>query len=150
MIQIENAYDGNCMRTNVGAKQGEDDWRYLWTGHSWKPYTFWLDHGELREVPAREVTREEVERIAPLPDSFDEAAVGSIQQFILRENGELNINMAVEHGESEGERNIDFSYITYRLNKDGQWEYVEEQMGYYEIQFSGGSRWSFLEELYAD
>ena len=148
VIQIHNTYDGNCMRTNVSGKQGEEDWRYLWTGHSWRPYTFLLEHGELREVPAREVTREEVERIAPLPDSFDEKAPGDIKQFILRDNGELNVNMAVEFGEADGEWDINFSCITYRLNGDGVWEYVEEQMGYYQIQFSGDSCWSYIEELY--
>lgn len=148
VIQIENAYDGNCIRTNVSAKQGEEEWIYLWAGHTWKTYTFLFDHGELREVPAREVTREEVERIAPLPGSFDEAAGDSIEQFILRDNGELNVNMAVEYGDADGEWDIDFSYITYRLDEDGQWEYVEQQMGYYEIQFSGGSRWDYIEGLY--
>lgn len=147
VLQIENAYDGQCTLMNVGVNPGEDNWKYLWSGHSWKTYTFILDHGELREVPAREVTRKEVEQIAPLPASFDEIAPDSIKQFILRDNGELNINMAVESEWGE-EKNIDFSYITYRLNEDGQWEYVEEQMGYYEIQFSGGERWNYVEELY--
>ena len=61
-----------------------------------------------------------MERIASLPDSFDEAASESIKQFILRDNGELNINMAVESGDMDGEWDINFSYITYRLNEDGQ------------------------------
>lgn len=150
VIQIENTYDGNCMRTNVSAKEGEEDWKYLWTGHSWKPYTFLFDHGQLREVPAREVTREEVERIAPLPGSFDEAAPEGPKQYILRDNGELNINMAEEWGDPEGERDINFSYVTYRLDENGQWEYVEEQMGYYMVQFCGGKQWDYIKELYGE
>lgn len=148
VIQIQNAYDGQCTVMNLGVKPGEDDWRHLWSGHSWKRYTFIFDHGELREIPARELTREEVERIAPLPDAFDEIAPDSVKQFILRENGELNINMAVEHEWEEGEKDIDFSYITYRLGEDGEWEYVEEQMGWYAIQFGSGGGWDYIEELY--
>lgn len=91
-----------------------------------------------------------MESIAPLPDSFQEPDPECAMQFILRDNGELNINMAVERDWDLEEKSIDFSYITYRLNEDGQWEYVEEQMGYYEVQFSGGGRWDYIEELYKD
>ncbi len=148
VILVENAYDGNCTRTNVGTEEGGDDWKYLWSGHSWKPYTFIFDHGQLYEVPAREVSREEVERIAPLPAAFDEMKPGSVKQYILRDNGDLNINMATEADWGEWEKDFYFSYITYRLNEDGEWEYVEEQMGYYLIQFMGESRWDYLDEVY--
>lgn len=149
VIQIEDAYDGECWWVNQGAEEGKEEWEPLWLGHTWKPYTFILDHGELKEVPAREVTREKVEQIAPLPADFDEIAQNSIKQYILRDNGELNINMAVESDYvDEGETSVYFSYITYRLNGDGQWEYVEEQGGYYMIQFSDWSRWDYIEKLY--
>lgn len=148
VILIENAYDGTCWITDVSAKGDGTDLRQLWSGHSWKPYTFLFDQGELREIPAREVTREEVERLAPLPDSWKEPDGVSAMQFILRDNGELNINMAVERDWDSEERCVDFSYITYRLNEDSQWEYVEEQIGYYEVQFGGGKRWDYIEELY--
>ena len=128
VIYIRNTYEGQCTLMDVGVAP-DDDWRYLWTGHTWTYYTFIFDHGELREVPAKEVTREDVERIAPLPDSFDEIAADSVKQFILRDNGELNINMAVENEIDEYEKYIDFSYITDQRNEAGEWEDVEKEMG---------------------
>lgn len=139
VIQIQDAYDGTC---EWSTKYQE----YFWSGHSLKPYTFLFDHGTLLEVPAREVTKEEVEQIAPLPDSFDERAPESVKQFILRDNGELNINMAKKK-KNELWDNYYFSYITYKLNEDGEWEYVEWQQGRYSIQFGAKSSWDYVDEL---
>lgn len=135
VIQIQDAYDGSCTMTNTGEEQDEEKW---WMGHTWKPYTYFFDHGQLREVSAREVAKEEVERIAPLPASFYEIDPETIRQFILRDNGELNINMAEESEWGENETMINYSYVTYKLNENGEWEYADSQMGNYLLQFEGG------------
>ncbi|MDE7275055.1 MAG: hypothetical protein K2N95_18755 [Lachnospiraceae bacterium] len=120
-----------------------EDGEYLLFGHTWKPYVFAFDHGQWEEVPAREATREEVEAIAAVPASFDPTAYDTIQ-YILRDNGELNINMAEVDLEFQM---IDFHYNTYRLGETNEWELVESGRGFYRIQFSGESHWDYLDHL---
>lgn len=100
-----------------------------------KHYPFVLENCRLTEVPAREVTREEVEAIAPLPDGFDEYGGANCErQFILRENGDLNINMA-----SIGDECVWFLYRTYHLTEENTWEYVENGEGIWRVQMDVNS-----------
>jgi len=140
IIMILSTYDNTL---DIGLGEGH----YLWLGHTWKPYTFEFNHGQWKEIPAREVTREEVESIAALPETFDESAYDSVQ-YILRENGELNINMAQVNQEYQF---IDFSNITFLLGKTQKW-IVEDRdnNGIYSIQLSGESHWDYLDNLLAE
>lgn len=123
------------------------DGHYLWQGHTWKPYTFEFNHGHWTEIPAREVTRKEVESIAALPESFDESTYDSVQ-YILRENGELNINMARFNQEYQL---IDFSNITFQLGDTQEWIAQErDNDGIYSIQLNGDSHWDYLDNLLAE
>lgn len=99
-----------------------------------KHYPFVLENCKLTEVPAREVTREEVEEIAPLPDGFDEYGENCEKQFILRENGDLDINMA-----NIGDEGICFLYRTYHLMEENAWEYVEDGEGIWRVQMDVNS-----------
>lgn len=123
------------------------DGHYLWQGHTWKPYTFEFNHGHWTEIPAREVTRKEVESIAALPESFDESTYDSVQ-YILRENGELNINMARFNQEYQL---IDFSNITFQLGDTQEWIAQErDNDGIYSIQLNGDSHWDYLDNLLSE
>lgn len=59
VIAIQDEYDGGY---DILDKFG-------WSGHTWKPYTFIFEHGELTEIPAKEVTSDDVVQIAALSDS---------------------------------------------------------------------------------
>lgn len=120
-----------------------EDGDYLLFGHTWKPYVFAFDHGQWAEVPAREVMREEVEAIAAIPASFDQTAYDATQ-YILRDNGELNINMAEVDLEFP---KVDFHYDTYRLGETKEWEFVQSDRGFYRVQLSGESHWDYLDQL---
>ena len=76
---------------------------------------------------SKEVTKEEVEALAKIPEEhkIDESKYESIQ-YILRENGELNINTAEFNAEYN---NIYFMYQTFRLGETQEWEYVEGGKG---------------------
>lgn len=134
VVITQDTYDASLL--------SEDGERLLF-GHTWKPYVFAFDHGQWEEVPAREVTREEVEEIAAVPASFDPTAYDAIQ-YILRDNGELNINMAEVDLEFQM---VDFHYDTYRLGETKEWEFVESDRGFYRIQLSGESHWDYLDYL---
>ncbi len=143
VIFIQSAYDGLL---DVGAGLVEGDYFMIW--HSWKPYTFEFNHEQWKEIPAREVTKEEVEALAKIPEEhkIDESKYESIQ-YILRENGELNINTAEFDAEYN---NIYFMYQTFRLGETQEWEYVEGGTGRYLIQFSGENHWEYLDNVIAD
>lgn len=135
VIQIQDAYDTYC---ELGYEDFEDG---LWTGHTWKPYRFYLEKGALVEVPAREVAKEEAEQMAPLPAETGDIPEGSETQFILRENGELNINVAVEE-----DTGIRFYYMTCQPDENGKWRLLDQDDGFYRIQLSGDSHWKYLDE----
>lgn len=140
IIFILSAYDDTL---DIGLGDGH----YLWQGHTWKPYTFEFDHGHWKETPAREVTRKEVESIAALPESFDESAYDAVQ-YILRENGELNINMAEVDQEYQL---IHFSNITFLPGDTQEWIAQErDNNGIYYIQLNGDSHWDYLDNLLAE
>lgn len=120
-----------------------EDNEYLLFGHTWKPYVFAFDHGQWEEVPAHEASREEVEAIAAIPASFDQTEYDATQ-YILRGNGELNINMAEVDFEFQM---IDFHYNTYRLGATKEWELAESGQGFYRVQLSGESHWDYLDQL---
>lgn len=127
VIQIQDAYDECC----------DSEWG--WSGHTWKPYTFEFDHGELRETGAKEVTLKEVAKMASLPDSFDAEKYDDVQ-YILRDNGELNINTASCDTEYEV---TDFKYFTFYIGEKGEWELTDEGPGIYRIQLDGESSWDY-------
>lgn len=134
IIQIQDAYDGSYDTLD----------EFGWSGHTWKPYTFEFDHGELKEIPAKEVTKEEVKKIASLPNNFDEKECESVQ-YILRENGELNINTAKRS--QKFEEYVDFEYFTYYVNGNGEWELTDEGWGIYLVQLYGKRSWDYLDWL---
>nr|MDE7476580.1 hypothetical protein [Lachnospiraceae bacterium] len=120
--------------------------KHMWTGHTWKSYTFEFNHEQWTETPAREVTRQEVEAIAALPASFDETDYDSVQ-YILRENGELNINMAKTNPDYPS--SINFNYITFHLSETQEWiaDNSVDGNGTYAIQMSGEKHWDYMDHL---
>lgn len=120
----------------------------LFTGHTVKGYTFVLKDGSFSEVSAQEVTEETVSGKADfsviqerlLEDGF----AAYERQYILRENGELNVNLALAEDEE-----IRFCYYTWRLNAEqGMWEFAEQGDGYYLLSVDQDD-WSWLDALRA-
>lgn len=141
----QDCYDGML---DILQSESEDGDRFLWFGHTWKPYTFEFDHEQWKEIPAREVTREEVDSIAALPRTFDSSAYDSVQ-YILRENGELNINMAKTDQESH--EFVHFDNLTFLLSKSQEWIAQErDNNGIYCIQLTSDSHWDYLDDLLAE
>ena len=88
-----------------------------------------------------------MEAIAPIPQFLDLEQYESVQ-YILRENDELNINMAKMNAEWNC---INLHYSTFRLGEAQEWEYVEsEELGYYNIQLTGESHWDYLDNIIAN
>ena len=135
VIQVQDAYDATC--------DVYDEPKRSWSGHTWKRYTFMFEHGEWKEIPAREISRKQVDEIAQLPSEFDESQYDGVQ-YILRENGELDINVAKENEKFDI---IDFSYFIYQLNDYMEWELMDEDSGIYLIQLDGESHWDYLSKI---
>ena len=137
VIQIQDTYDSTY------EYEINDEPKGFWSGHTWKRYTFMFEHGEWNEIPAREVGRKQVDEIAQLPSEFDESLYDGVQ-YILRENGELDINVAKEDEKFDI---IDFSYFIYQLNDNMEWELMDEDSGIYLIQLDGESHWDYLSKI---
>lgn len=84
-----------------------------------------------------------MDEIAQLPSEFDESQYDGVQ-YILRENGELDINVAKENEKFDI---IDFSYFIYQLNDYMEWELMDEDLGIYLIQLEGESHWDYLSKI---
>lgn len=134
VICMQEDYDGNYMIN-------EPDEEGCWTGHTQKMYTFEFHDGIFEEVGAKEVTVKNLEEQSVPVEEFKELIPDSKKQYILRDNGELNVNMAMIYDD-----NIDFSYATYRLQKDGTWQFVEKEPGIYRISLRRDERGNFADE----
>ncbi len=123
----------------------------FWTGHTWKYYPFRLIDDRLLEMGACELTAEAVKDISPLPISVQEDLQGDVEhpvvgvQYLLRDNGDLNINYV--SGNSYDTDELDFNNITLRLNETNQWVVSDYNGGTYMINFSEGKKWTFLDNL---
>lgn len=121
----------------------------LFTGHTVKGYTFVLKDGSFSEVPAQEVTEEAVSGMADFPVIWERLLEDGFaayeRQYILRENGELNVNLALAEDEE-----IRFCYYTWRLNEEkSAWEFVEQGDGYYLLSVDQDD-WPWLGALRAE
>lgn len=123
----------------------------FWTGHTWKYYPFRLIDNRLLEMGACELSAEAVKDISPLPISVQKELRGDEEhpvvgvQYLLRDNGDLNINYV--SGNSYGTDELDFNNVTLRLNETNQWVVSDYNGGTYMINFSEGKKWTFLENL---
>lgn len=123
----------------------------FWTGHTWKYYPFRLIDDRLFEIGACELSAEAVEDISTLPISVQEELQGDEEhpvvgvQYLLRDNGDLNINYV--SGNSYDTDELDFNNVTLRLNETNQWVVSDDNGGTYMINFSEGKKWTFLENL---
>ncbi|MBD5461557.1 MAG: hypothetical protein HDR24_00640 [Lachnospiraceae bacterium] len=140
VIQVQDTYDSTY---EYKISHENDELEGFWYGHTWKRYTFMFEHGKWNEIPAREVSRKQVDEIAQLPSEFDESQYDGVQ-YILRENGELDINVAKENEKFDI---IDFSYFIYQLNDYMEWELMDEDSGIYLIQLEGESHWDYLSKI---
>lgn len=128
----QSAYDLDCMWEEPG--------NFLWTGHTWKYYTFTYKDGEFQEIRAREISRQELEEMGASLENIDNSiAPNCLKQYILRENGELDVNVAKIQGEWAG-----FSHGVFRRNAENVWELEDEfYEGYYLLMFSEDTGQSF-------
>ena len=123
----------------------------FWIGHTWKYYPFRLIDDRLLEMGSCELTDETVKDISPLPMSVQKELQGDEEhpvvgvQYLLRDNGDLNINYV--SGRLYGTDELDFNNVTLRLNETNQWVVSDYNGGTYMINFSEGKKWTFLESL---
>lgn len=134
IICFQDDYDGNYV-VDVPGTEGS------WTGHTQKTYTFEFKDGTFQEVSAKEVTLKELQEKSVLSDNFKEDNLNSRKQYILRDNGELNVNMAMIYDD-----NISFSYATYQLQEDGTFQFTEKGEGTYKISLSSGEQGDFVDK----
>ena len=148
VIVLQEAYDAYYDRYQ-GEKEG------MWTGHTWKFYPFYFMADKLIEVEAIETTYASVDKMAPLPDEALERIAGTIDkpvaevQYIYREKTrELIINIAYDLS-ADGNISYHFENLMYRLTKEDaqSWEFVEENTGIYQLQYSKESFWAFTDSL---
>lgn len=96
------------------------------SGRVFMPYTLYLEDGKFKLYEAHEVTREEAEDVAKLaPLSYEREAVAV--QYLLRDNGELEINYVQEEGDT-----YEFAAEVYTLSEDGkEWQLANSLPGYF-------------------
>lgn len=128
----QSAYDADC--------QWEEPGEFLWTGHTWKNYTYTYVDGEFKEIRGREISRQELEQMGVSLVYIDSSiAPESLKQYILRENGELDVNVAKIQSDWAG-----FSHGVFRKNAENAWELVDGYYGgYYLEMFSEDTGESF-------
>lgn len=135
VICIQDDYDGNYTIDTPG-EEGS------WTGHTQKTYTFEFKDGIFEEVGAKEITLEKLAENAIPVEDFVQLIPGSRKQYILRDNGELDINMAMIYDD-----NVDFSYAVYQLQEDGTWKFAQKEEGIYKISLSSDEQGDFVDEI---
>lgn len=136
------ARDGKCM---VESDSNTGEIEYRWETYTEKPYRlrFYSDGG-IREIGAEVVTKEELlaytygERIV---QKVDDTYPQGKKQYMIRENGEVNVNIAIEEGNT-----ISFFYMTF------QTEEPEREpkcgTGIYLFRMTGEASWqAFLESF---
>lgn len=121
----------------------------VWEGYTEKPYILHCyTDGGIREVAADIVSEEEL-----LASSYGECIVkktgelypDGIKQYIVRENGEVNVNIAVEEEGEEG-KEILFFYLTFQA-EDPEQE-PKAGKGCYLLHMTGEKSWQmFLESF---
>lgn len=142
IVCMYSADDGTCtLETDVNTGKTY----YRWEGYTEKPYTLLCyTNGAIREIEAKVVSREELLEYAygeSIIQKVEESYPQGIKQYIVRENGEVNVNIAVEEGDV-----ISFFYMTFQTDKQG----VEPKFGtgLYLLHMTGEKSWQeFLESF---
>lgn len=137
VIVVQDAYDAFYDRF-----QGDDEG--MWTGHTWKFYPFSVMVHELAEVEAIETTYASVDKMAPLPaealeriNGTEDKPVAAIQYIYREKTRELIINIAYDTSDN-GNVSYSFENLIYHLTEEDtqSWEFVEENRGVYQLQYS--------------
>lgn len=124
---VESTTVANTNATNTNAVEANqadmNQAQVVWTGRTEKPYRFRMEEdGKIREISAQIITGE---KVAAYPfgmsiiESVEAAYPEGTKQYILRENGELNVNIAMER-----EQEADFYYMTFQVEGDS-WQESE-------------------------
>lgn len=142
ILCYDSAYDASYEKS-----VDQDGIFALWTGHTWKPYCFVQSNGDWVEISAREVEEQELLQLPFGPQIIEQASEHYPEgefQYILRENGELNVNIAIRGADTQ----ISFYYLTFKTSGNSVTaQLTEEGAGYYLISFSEGRGWSMVDEL---
>jgi hypothetical protein len=117
----------------------------LLTGHTWKDYSFYYQNGQFLPYKGEVVTSEYVgsykngsEIISELNSDTTIAKL----QYIKRENGYLQINIARDYGDY-----LSFSHRTYKINTQNQLELTEEEEGCYKVNIDDENEIEFPYEI---
>ncbi|PHU40061.1 hypothetical protein CSX00_09165 [Pseudobutyrivibrio ruminis] len=122
----------------------------LTMGHCFIPYHLYLDDSDntFKLYGAKEISLEEAEEITGL-DFSDILSDATEYEFILRDNNQLDVNIATacEPSFNDDGESYEFICYSYFLQDNGQWESDDYIEGYYlidPVEFT--NVWDFLQE----
>ena len=120
---------------------------YVWSEGSDKVYPLEVIDGKVQDVPAKVISEKDIAKYA-----FGDNLLGmtyklhpyGTKQYILRENGMVNVNIAYE---SEG--HVDFHYLTFQTNEAQQTALLTDYgLGYYLLQSNDVNALKAFREAY--
>ena len=125
----------NCYDIDEDADEG------FWNGRSYIPYFYKIENGELVLITSEEKNINELNEIAVF--NIDEYSDVESVQFLLCENGELEVNYVIAN-------TLGFNFYSdvYYID-DNTWLYKYTVAGYYVPDPTDYSKtdWEFIEEL---
>jgi hypothetical protein len=117
----------------------------LVSGHTWKDYSFYYQNGQFLPYKGEVVTSEYVgsyENGGEIIDELNSDLTVVKLQYIKRENGYLQINIARDEGDY-----LSFSHRTYYINAQNQLELTEEDEGCYKVNLDDENEDKFTSEV---
>jgi hypothetical protein len=117
----------------------------LLTGHTWKDYSFYYQNGQFLPYKGEVVTSEYVGSYKNGSEIISELNSDTTVvklQYIKRENGYLQINIARDYGDY-----LSFSHRTYKIDAQNQLEFTEEEEGCYKVNLDDENEIGFPYEI---
>lgn len=120
------------MQENTGGET-----TFLWTAGKYLPYDFtYMGDGKIRAVSAGEISEEELKTLpygAKLKEQVEEEYPEGSAQYILRENGRLDVNIF-----TKSEKRADFYYMSFLVDEPGATAVLQESgEGVYLVSMTG-------------
>ena len=118
LITTVTVNDRYCVATTDPATGKEV---YVWQGQTTKDYPLEYVDDQIREVPAEAVTRNIVSKHSfggDLLTQVDRLNPYGTKQYIIRDNGMINVNIAYEE-----EDHVEFQYLTFQVREENH-DYV--------------------------
>lgn len=110
---IRSVYSFEDSKCTVQTDADTGEKNYVWDGRTEKQYIFqWYIDGKIREVQSNIYSEEELAACPygkELLKKVEEVYPDGIKQYIVRKNGEVNVNIAIEENSA-----VNFYYMTFQ------------------------------------